>query len=179
MSKLPLLRQIAELQLDRFAKPVIDGNRGVLWRSIWYLVSALFFQSAILSLLPGCIKAQILRIFGARVGRGFVCKPRVNIKYPWFLSIGNHCWLGEGVWIDNVCTVELGSNVCLSQGVAILTGSHDWSRHDFHFFSRSVVIGDGVWVTAFRIIRPGVTVPPHRVVLADLSLAALRVFGSD
>ena len=107
-------------------------------------------------------------MFGARVGTGFVCKPRVNIKYPWLLTVGDHVWIGEGVWIDNLSTVEIGSNVCLSQGVKILTGSHDWNQPEFPFFTLPVIIGDGVWVTAFRILRPGAEVPPQMVVLDDI-----------
>ena len=174
MLEKPRLRQIAELDLAQFPRPEIPGNRNVLWRVGWYLVNSLFFRSSILGLLPSGAKAGILRLFGAHVGRGLVCKPRVNIKYPWFLSIGDHVWLGEELWIDNLCEVSIGSNVCLSQGVRILTGSHDWSVAEFTFFARPIKINDGVWVTAFCIIRPGVTVPSNVVVLGDLSPAALR-----
>jgi putative colanic acid biosynthesis acetyltransferase WcaF len=174
MLEKPLLRQIAELDLAQFSRPEIQGNRNVFWRVGWYLVSSLFFRSTILGLLPSVAKAGILRLFGADVGRGLVCKPRVNIKYPWFLSIGDQVWLGEGLWIDNLCEVSIGSNVCLSQGVRLFTGSHDWSAPEFPFFARPIKINDGVWVTAFCILRPGVTVPSNVVVFGDLSPAALR-----
>lgn len=174
MSDEPLLRPIAPLDLARFPRPEIPGNRGVLWRTAWYLVNALVFQTAIMGLMPNRGKTLLLRLFGARIGKGVVCKPKVNIKYPWFLEVGDHVWIGEGVWIDNLCPVTIGSNVCLSQGVALLTGSHDWSVPEFPFFARPITIGDGVWVTAFRQIRPGVEVPAHTVVLGDLSAAALR-----
>jgi putative colanic acid biosynthesis acetyltransferase WcaF len=174
MLEKPLLRQIAKLDLAQFPSPQIPGNRNVFWRVGWYLVSSLFFRSTILGLLPNGAKAKILRLFGARVGCGLVCKPRVNIKYPWFLSIGNHVWLGEDLWIDNLCEVSIGSNICLSQGVRILTGSHDWSVPEFPFFARPIKINDGVWVTAFCILRPGVTLTSNIVVLGDLSPSALR-----
>lgn len=172
-NKLPM-RQITALDLARFSRPEISGNRNVVWRAGWYLVNSLIFRSAILGLLPNISKALILRAFGAHVGHGLVCKPRVNIKYPWFLSIGDNVWLGEEVWIDNLCEVSIGNNVCLSQGVRIFTGSHDWSVPEFPFFARPIKINNGVWVTAFCILRPGVEVPSNVVVLGDLSPAALR-----
>lgn len=174
MQDRPPLRSIAQLELSRFRRPDIRGNRGLLWRAAWYVVNALFFQSAVLALLPGPAKAVILRAFGAKIGRGLVCKPRVTIKYPWFLELGDHVWIGECVWIDNLCMVTVGSNVCLSQGVRLLTGSHDWDSEEFTFFARSITIAEGVWVTAFRVLRPGVAIPAHVAVTDDVTAADIR-----
>lgn len=168
------IRHIQGIELAKFRARAIEGNRSLAWRCVWYLVNALFFQSAILGLLPSSTKAALLRLFGASVGRGLVCKPRVSIKYPWLLSVGDYVWIGEGVWIDNVGRVDVGSNVCLSQGVVILTGNHNWQHLDFPYFSDPVTIGDSVWVTAFRVIRPGSRIPPNSVVVGDVSRADTR-----
>ncbi len=157
-------RRIAGHDLSRFERPDIPGNRNLVWRAAWYLVNAILFQGAILGLLPGRAKAAILRLFGARVGRGFVCKPRVSIKYPWFLEIGDHVWLGEMVWIDNHTKVRIGSHVCISQGAYIFTGNHDWNDPHFRFFCEPVTIGDGAWIGAFSRLGPGTTVPPGTVI---------------
>lgn len=168
------LRSIAQHDLSRFPRPDIRGNRSLPWRAAWYVVNALFFQSAVLALLPGPAKTVILRAFGAKVGRGLVCKPRVTIKYPWFLELGDHVWIGECVWIDNLCAVTIGSNVCLSQGVRLLTGSHDWASGEFTFFARPITIAEGVWITAFRVLRPGVKIPAHVAVTDDVTAADIR-----
>jgi putative colanic acid biosynthesis acetyltransferase WcaF len=123
-------------------------------------------QSTVPALIPSSWKAAILRLFGARIGKGFVCKPRVTIKYPWFLELGDHVWLGELVWIDNHTTVRIGSDVCISQGVYVFTGNHDWNDPRFRFFCRAVTIGDGVWITAGCRIAPGTDIPSGHVVLA-------------
>ena len=157
-------RRIAPLDLRRFKRPKLPGNRSFAWRAAWYLVNALFFQGAILGLIPYRAKAMLLRAFGAKVGTGLVCKPRVSIKYPWFLELGDHVWLGEMVWIDNPCRVTIGSNVCISQGAYIFTGNHDWSDPAFAYFGEPIEIGDGVWVTAFQRIGPGQRIEPQTVV---------------
>lgn len=167
-NRTPIL-SIADIHLEEFRAPIIDGNRGLPWRSIWYILNALFFQSVLFGLIPSRLKAWILRLFGAKIGVGFVCKPKVNIKYPWFLIVGDNCWLGEGVWIDNLCEVTIGNNVCISQGAVLITGSHDWSDRGFRFFCRPISIGDGTWITAFRVIRPGTKVPAGVAVVGDLS----------
>ena len=123
------------------------------WRIAWHVVSALVFQSALV--LPSRWKAAVLRAFGARIGDGLVIKPRVTIKYPWFLEVGDHVWLGEGVWIDNHTTVAIGSHVCISQGAYLFTGNHDWNDPLFRFFCQPITLEDGVWVAAKAVICPG------------------------
>lgn len=159
------LRPIAELDLSTFEPPVIKGNRGIFIRAVWYIINALFFLNPILGLIPSRIKSALLRSFGAKVGRNFVCKPRTSFKYPWFIEIGDNTWIGEQVWIDNHCSVRIGSNVCISQGAYIFTGNHDWNDPKFAFFSKPVEIGDGAWIAAFQIVRPGSKIPAHHVML--------------
>ena len=148
-------RKIDGHDLSLYQQPHIKGNRNAAWRAAWYLVNAWLFQSAVLALIPSRWKATILRAFGAKVGNGFVCKPRVTIKYPWFLEIGDHVWLGELVWIDNHTTVKIGNSVCISQGAYLFTGNHDWNDPAFRFFCAPIEIGDGCWVGAGVSIAPG------------------------
>lgn len=149
----PVRRRIAGIDLSRYAAPALPGNRNLLWRVAWHLVSALLFQGPLV--LPSRCKAALLRAFGARVGRGLVIKPRVTIKYPWFLTLGDHVWLGEGVWIDNHTGVHIGCHVCISQGAYLFTGNHDWNDPGFRFFCHPITIEDGVWVAAKAVICPG------------------------
>jgi putative colanic acid biosynthesis acetyltransferase WcaF len=148
-------RRIERHELGRFQKSRIPGNAGPPRRALWYVINATLFQGALLGLVPSRVKAAILRAFGAKVGAGFVCKPRVNIKYPWFLEIGDHVWLGEGVWIDNLCLVRVGSDVCVSQGCYLFTGNHDYNDPAFRFFATPIIIEDGVWLTAGARVPPG------------------------
>lgn len=158
-------KPISHLNLAQFQRPAIEANRSFAVRASWYVVSALVFQSSLLGLLPSAWKAMILRAFGATVGLGLVCKPRVTIKSPWFLTIGDNVWLGELVWIDNHTTVTVGSNACISQGAYLFTGNHDWSDPAFRFFSKPVHVGEGAWISAFQKLTPGTSVPDHTVVL--------------
>ena len=173
-------RRVARVDLARYAEPVIPGNRGALWRIAWHVVSALVFQSALV--LPSRCKAALLRAFGARIGKGLVIRPRVTIKYPWFLRLGDHVWLGEGVWIDNHTTVRIGSDVCISQGAYLFTGNHDWNDPRFRFFCRPITVEDGVWVAAKAVICPGSVLTRMSVVAAGVvwrgTTAAAAVYTS-
>jgi putative colanic acid biosynthesis acetyltransferase WcaF len=118
-------------------------------------------------LLPfSSIRSLVLRLFGAKVGIGVVLKPGLRVKYPWFLSIGDHSWIGEDVWIDNLTKVTIGTNACISQGVYLCTGSHDWSDPAFGLLVQAITIEDGAWVGARAVICPGVTIAECAVVAA-------------
>ena len=164
---LPRYRSISNLDLARYKRPDIPGRPRFFIRAIWYIVNVLFFKNALLGLLPSSWKSSVLRCFGANIGTGLVCKPSVSIKSPWFLEIGDHVWLGENAWIDNHCQITVGSNSCISQGVYIFTGNHDWAKETFDYFSKPVMIGEGVWVAAFSTVYPGEEIPSHVVVRAN------------
>ena len=111
-------------------------------------------------------KRVLLRLFGTSLGRGLVLKPRVRIKFPWRLTVGDHCWIGEGVWIDNLAPVTLGDNVCLSQGVYLCTGGHDHTRPTFDLITKPITVESEAWVGAMSVLLPGVTVGRGAVVAA-------------
>jgi putative colanic acid biosynthesis acetyltransferase WcaF len=160
-----VLKEISELDLSRFKRPQIAGDPSAIVKAVWYIINVVLFRSSFVALLPSRAKVAVLRRFGAKIGRGVVIKPRVDIKAPWHLEIGDHVWIGENVWIDNHTTVRVGSNVCISQGVYIFTGNHDWSKPEFPFFCSAISIGDSVWITAFSRIKPGSDIPRRTVVL--------------
>ena len=110
---------------------------------------------------------MLLRIFGSKVGNGVVIKPLVRIKNPWRLTIGNFCWIGEDVWIDNIENVTIGNNVCLSQGAVLSTGNHDYTKSDFPPRYDKIIIEDGVWICAKAIVCPGVVCKSHSVLTVN------------
>ena len=136
---------------------------------LWYFCNILFVKRSLQPL--SVIKVRLLRLFGAKIGKGVVIKPGVNIKYPWNLSIGDYSWIGENVWIDNLAKVKIGNNVCVSQGAMLLCGNHDYKRPTFDLMVKPIVIEDGAWVGAQSTVCPGVTMHLHSV-LAVGSIAS-------
>ncbi|MGB8194355.1 MAG: putative colanic acid biosynthesis acetyltransferase [Chitinophagaceae bacterium] len=130
----------------------------------WYLTNILFFKNS-LNISSG-LKVSLLRMFGAKVGKGVVIKPSVNIKYPWKLTIGDHAWIGENVWIDNLADVLIGSNACLSQGAMLLTGNHDFTKSTFDLMVKGIVLEEGAWIGAQAMVCPGITCRSHAVLAA-------------
>ena len=135
------------------------GNK--LKIAIWFFVNALIFNNHVIPLSG--MKIQLLKLFGARVGKGVLIKPSVNIKYPWLLEIGNYVWIGENVWIDNLAKVTIANNVCLSQGAMLLCGNHNYKKSSFELMVGEIVIEDGVWIGAKSIVCPGVICKTHSI----------------
>lgn len=128
---------------------------------VWYYTNVFFLINKLIPL--SSIKVAILKIFGASIGKGVVIKPGVNIKYPWFLTIGDYSWIGEDVWIDNLTEVKIGSNCCISQGAMLLCGNHNFKKSTFDLIVKPITLEDGVWIGAKTTVCPGVTAKSHSV----------------
>jgi len=122
---------------------------------LWVLTNIIFFKSSIP--YPSVFKSVILKLFGAKIGIGIVFKPCINIKFPWKLSIGDYCWIGENVWIDNLDYVIIEDNVCISQGAFLLTGNHNYKKISFDLETGPITLKSGVWICAMSIVCPNVT----------------------
>ena len=167
----PMTTEQTAVDLSSYRNPPWhDKGRGIVVRSIWHFVNALFFEN---SLNPSSqLKIALLRLFGAKVGRGVIIKPGVNIKHPWFLTLGDHTWIGERAWLDNTfAPITLGDHVCISQGVYLCTGNHDWTDPAFGLLERPLTIESGAWIGASAKVLPGAHVAGHCVVAGGAVLS--------
>lgn len=128
---------------------------------MWYFINYFFFNSAFP--WPYALKRFLLRLFGATIGTGLIIKPKVRIKNPWRLTMGDHCWIGESAWIDNLENVYIGNHVSISQGALLLTGNHDYTVSSFPYRLGKIVLEDGVWIGARAVVCPGVTCQTHSI----------------
>lgn len=150
-------------------------------RALWFYINALIFKN---SLFPfSALKVTLLRWFGATIGNGVVIRHRVNIKYPWLLTIGNHTWLGDGVWVDNLVMVTIGNNVCISQAALLQTGNHNYKKATFDLITGPIILEDGVWIGCGAIITPGIVAGSHAVLssgsVATTNLDAYAVYQGN
>jgi putative colanic acid biosynthesis acetyltransferase WcaF len=150
-----------KVRLDTYNNSWYNPGAGTVKRALWFLVNVLFFINP---LNPSSkLKVFLLRLFGARIGISVVIKPSVNIKYPWYLKIGDHAWIGEKVWIDNLVQVSIGSHTTLSQGAMLLTGNHNFKSIHFDLRVGKIILEDGVWIGAKAVVCPGVICASHSV----------------
>jgi putative colanic acid biosynthesis acetyltransferase WcaF len=152
------------------------------WKQLlWYFLGSPLVESYWLPFSN--LKVSTLRLFGAQIGRGVRLKPGVRVKFPWRLVVGDHVWMGENAWIDNLALVQLDSNVCLSQKVYLCTGNHDWSDPAFQLKIAPIHIKEGSWIAAGAMVGPGVTVERGAVLtlggVAVRSLNAMTIYAGN
>lgn len=133
-------------------------NRGAskIKELCWYIVKVVFFLSALP--YPSAFKIMLLKCFGAKMGKGIIIKPRVNIHFPWKLDVGNNVWIGEEVFILNFEGITIGSNVCISQRAFLCGGNHDYKKPSMPYRNGKIILNNGCWVGACVFIGPGVTI---------------------
>jgi len=169
------------VELNTYNNNWFKPGKSALIRLLWYITNSLFINSYCLPV--SAIKRSLLRLFGAKIGKGVVIKPKVNIKYPWKLSIGDYSWIGEKVWIDNLDQVTIGKNCCLSQEAMLLSGNHDYKKSSFDLIVKPIILEDGSWVGAKAVVCPGVTLYEHAILavgsIATKNLEANSIYQGN
>jgi putative colanic acid biosynthesis acetyltransferase WcaF len=140
------------MRLSTFHSEDFDRGASRFKELAWLIISGVLVDGPI----PGSgWRASLLRIFGAEIGAGVVFKPHLRVKFPWRLEIGDHSWIGEQVWIDNLAPVRIGHDVCISQAAYLCTGNHDWSSTSFDLVTAGITIAPQCWVGARATVAPG------------------------
>jgi putative colanic acid biosynthesis acetyltransferase WcaF len=147
---------VSFIHLDRYTTGDYTPGASLLQQLLWFFVGDALVRTRLIPL--SSFKVWILRRFGATIGQGVRLKPGVRVKFPWRLTIGDHCWIGENTWFDNLAPITLADHVCISQDVYLCTGNHDWSDPHFKLITRSIHIERGSWLGARSSIAPGVTI---------------------
>src|SRR6516162_6346266 len=122
----------------------LDRGRPIWFVAFWYMVKCLLFLSH--WPFPSRLKCVLLRSFGARIGKGVLIKPRVNIHFPWKLTVGDFTWIGEEVFILNFEPVCIGAHCCISQRAFLCTGNHDYRQEHMPYRNAPITIEDGAWI---------------------------------
>ena len=156
------------MRLDLYDNSDFDRGASRSKEALWVLCKGLFFLSPFP--WPSSLRNLLLRLFGARIGRGVVIRSGVNITFPWRLTVGDHVWIGEEAFILSLAQVTLGSQVCISQRAFLCTGSHDWRLETFDLKTSAITVEDHVWIAAQAFIGPGTHVGSHSVVGAGAVL---------
>lgn len=158
------------VRLAAFDGSGFNKGAGFLKIALWYFVNALLVRASWNPFMG--MKIALLRMFGAKIGKGLVIKNNVVIKSPWNLTVGDDCWLGEDCWIDNLDKVCIGNNVCISQGALLLTGNHDYTVSSMPYRNAAITLEDGAWIGAKAVVCPGVMV--HRNAILTVGSVATK-----
>ena len=147
--------------LRAFTGDGYSAGRSKVWQAAWFATMNLVFMAW---WCPKALRPLLLKAFGAEIGERVFIRHRVRVLWPWKLSIGDDSWIGEDVWLLNLEPITIGSDVCLSQGAFLCTGSHDARSPSFEYDNGPITVEDGAWVAAQALVLRGVTVGRAAVV---------------
>ena len=153
-----------KVDLSSFNNSFFNKGASSFKIALWTITNNLILKNYLIPF--SFFKVFFLRLFGAKIGKNVIIKPAVKIKYPWKLIVGNNCWIGENVWIDNLETVTIQDNVCISQGAFLFCGNHDFKSTSFNLMVDKINIESGAWIGAKSIVCPGVTIFSHAILMA-------------
>lgn len=134
-----------------------------LGRMLWKVAYLLLVRPTPRWALHGW-RCQVLRVFGAKIGRGCRIDPKLDIWAPWNLSLGDRVALAEGTNIYCVDRIRIGSKVTVSQRSFLCTASHDITSLARPLIHAPITIGDHVWVAAEAMLHPGITIGEGAVI---------------
>ncbi|MXO71636.1 putative colanic acid biosynthesis acetyltransferase [Altererythrobacter buctensis] len=140
------------------------GLANKIARGLWGLVWLLLYRPS-----PRPLHAWrrlLLRLFGAKVGKGALAYPSAVIWAPWNLSLGPGSTLGDGVDCYNVAHVRLGAGAVASQRAYLCTASRNIDAPGKPLMTAPIVLADHSWVAAEAYLAPGVTVGEGAVAAA-------------
>lgn len=109
-------------------------------------------------------RSILLRLFGAKIGKGVHIYPGAKIWAPWNLNVGNYVGIADGATIYNMDIIKIGNYSVISQGAHLCGGSHDYNSSNFQLFAKPIILGEHVWVCAEAFVSLGVTVPDGVVI---------------
>lgn len=149
-------------RLDLFRMPIGFRGRSALVVQLWWIVQALLFKPLPQICYP--VRSFLLRLFGAHVGRFVRIRPGVEVTFPWKVTIGDNCWIGNDVTLYSLGPITIGDNSVVSQKSYICAADHDYSQPDFPIRERPVEIGTQVWIGADVWVGPGAHIADGAVV---------------
>lgn len=106
----------------------------------------------------------VLRLWGAKIGKGSKVSASAKIWAPWNLTIGDYTAIGEYSIIYNPANITLGSKVVISQYAFLCTASHDITDNKNPLITAPITINSFAWVAADAFVGMGVTIGEGAVV---------------
>jgi len=131
-------------------------------RVLWGFTYTLLFRPS--PRIAYGFRCNLLRLFGAKIGKDVHLFPNIKIMQPWRLEIGSYSSAGDGVILYNLGNMNIGKYVTISQGAHLCGGTHDFRDRSMPLIKSEIVIRDGAWICADAFIGPDITVGESAIV---------------
>lgn len=122
--------------------------------TMWMLVRVMLFRWSPFNWW----RVLLLRVFGARCGRGVHVSATAKIHFPWNLRLGDDVHIAHMVIINCMGEVGIGDRTRISQYVHLVAGSHAHEQRDMRIIRCPITIGKDCWIAADAFVGPDVRI---------------------
>jgi len=127
------------------------------------------------------LKAKLLVMKGASMGKNVKIYGKVIVKYPNKLKVGDNTTINDGSLINCKGGVIIGDNCRISSGTQIHSTGLETDKFPRNHFSAKIIIEDDVWIGSSCVITKGVTIGCKTTVsalsLVNKDLESLSIYG--
>lgn len=134
-----------------------------LHRLVWNIACLILFRPFIGPLFKKW-RIFVLRLFGAKIGKGCAINSSAIIWAPWNLDLGDLVSIGQKAQLYSVDRIILKTKTCVSQGAYLCTASHDIRKKNNPLITAPIIIESFSWVAADAFVGMGVTIGEGAVV---------------
>ena len=159
---IPILDAPPMVDLRQYDQSWFDRGRPSVLILFWWFVQAVTFPLTPQPLHG--LRCFILRLFGAKIGKGVQIRPTARFTYPWKVVIGDYSWIGDDVVFYSLDRICIGQQCVISQKSYLCTGSHDPKDPAFGLIVKAIAIGNGAWVATDCFIGPGVQIGANALI---------------
>lgn len=157
-----ILSERSLVDLSTYNTSQFDRGKPGWYVMLWWLVQAISFPLSLHNF--NSFRCFLLRLFGAKIGKGVVIRPSSRFLFPWKVEIGDHSWIGDEVVFYSLDRITVGSHSVISQKTYLCTGSHDISDRSFGLITAPIFIGNGTWIATDCFVAAGVSIGSNSVI---------------
>ena len=104
------------------------------------------------------IRVALLRLFGAKVGRGVQLDPSVKVEIPWNLTIGDNVRVCRRAILYCLGPITIGDGTLIGPHAHLCAGTHDFTDPRFTLLRQPITIGRGCVIQTAAFVAPSTTV---------------------
>ena len=155
-----------ELSQDRSAAMAgAPPTRRTVWTTRQRIIRLLWGTAGkVVWICCPCARSSILRLFGAKIGKGCSFARSVEIVVPWNLITGDDCHVAEHVILYTLGTIKLGDRVRIDTRAHLCAGSHDMRDTTFPLIRPPISIGNDSFIGVDAFVSPNISLGANTIV---------------
>jgi len=124
-------------------------------RLLWGVSEILLWKHSPVSLWG--FRRALLRVFGAKIGKGVRIHPSVKVIIPWHIDLDDGVVVHERAILYALGQIKVGKNTEIGPLAHICAGTHDFTSPAFTLLRQPITIGSNCVIGIAGFVAPDVT----------------------